>query len=66
MALTTLTKTEERWRRRAVEAMERDEEWEKCGQCARFHPKDYEGECGDTDYRLPRPPKELVEQQSDE
>lgn len=60
MTLKTLTKTEERWRRRAREAVERSEEWEKCDSCGRFHPSGWEGSCDDLDNRLPRPPAELA------
>ncbi len=60
MTLKTLTRTEERWRRRARQAVERSEEWERCDECSRFHPTDYDGGCDDAENRLPRPPAELV------
>ncbi len=61
MALSTMTNTEKRWARRAQEAVDQDESWERCGECGRFHPEGFEGECDDLENRLPRPPQELVE-----
>lgn len=60
MTLTTLTEGERRWQQTARKAVERNEEWEACDECLRFHPADFEGDCDDKSTRLPLRPQQLV------
>lgn len=60
MGLTTLTEREKHWRRRAQEAVERDEAWESCDDCLQFHPVGYDGGCDDLENRLPGRPGEIA------
>ena len=60
MALSTLTNRERQWQEIAQAAMERNEEWEKCEECLRFHPEGFDGDCADPLTRLPKAPATLV------
>ncbi len=59
MGLTTLTQREQQWRDRAQRALERDEPWEACDECLRYHPAAFDGACDDRDNTLPSRPAEL-------
>ena len=61
MGLTTLTEREKQWRRRAQQAVDRNEEWESCSECMQFHPVGYDGNCDDRQNRLPGKPAEFAE-----
>lgn len=60
MGLSTLTEREKQWNRVAKRATDRNETWESCGECLRFHPAGYEGPCDDIDNRLPGDPSEFL------
>lgn len=60
MGLTTLTELEKHWRDRAQRALDRDEEWESCDDCLRYHPAGYDGACDDRENRLPGMPTEFA------
>lgn len=59
MGLTTLTEREKQWNRVARRAREKDQAWEMCDECLRYHPVGYEGGCDDLDNRLPGKPSEF-------
>ena len=60
MGLTILTEVEKHWRARARTALDRNETWEACDDCLRFHPEGYDGSCDDRQNRLPWRPSEIV------
>jgi hypothetical protein len=59
MGLTTLTKREREWHEIAQRALEDGQAWERCDDCLRFHPADYDGPCDDPRNRLPAAPANL-------
>lgn len=61
MGLTTLTRMEESWMKRARAAVSRDESWEACNECRGYHPAEHEGSCEDGE-SLPGSPEELLAQ----
>ena len=61
MGLTTLTEREKEWRQIARGAVDRDENWESCDECLRYHPVGYDGPCDDPLKRLPGQPAEFVD-----